>query len=168
MRKPRVQTGRDHGEGGDPHNYGLSLNLPHDVPHGRAGQEAQLFVQREAAEIGLDRAKGKRRLLRIVDPYADDDGLAGSRDLIGAADHAGNRVVVVHRQIGRPRRKRHALDVELAESRAGLASVGNGLGLSDLGKLPVIEDVVNDTEAVGDAVRISMQVIMKAPSPTIA
>src|ERR1700748_854565 len=73
--------------------------LPHHVPYRGSRKEAQLFVQREAAENGLERAERARGLLGVIDPDGDNDRQVAGRDLVGLADDAGNVRIVVHRQV---------------------------------------------------------------------
>src|ERR1700731_4625413 len=88
--------------------------LPYDMADGGPSQKAQLLAQREAAEIGFHRAQRESRLLGIIDPHADDDGRAGTCDFVGLADHAGNRRIVVHRQVSRAGPEGSALGVAAA------------------------------------------------------
>src|SRR5262245_24467552 len=101
--------------------------LSHDMAHRRPRQEAQLFVEREAAEIGFHRAGREGRALGVVDLDGDNDGPATACDLVGLFDHAGDVAVVVHWKVRGAGRESHALDVELPELRAGLAAIGNRL-----------------------------------------
>src|SRR5882757_11077009 len=101
----------------------IPSGLSSHMADGGAGQKTQFFVQRETAEIGLDRTERECGALGIVDPDRDDDRPAPACDRVGLADHIRNRGIVVHRQKGRARRQRHALDVEFSELRAGLAII---------------------------------------------